>query len=366
MRAKSVIIPALVAAVGLSLVTGLPAGQMDKAKDKPQAQEKAQDKVFIPPQIKTIIQEGLAAKQGRQDIPVSIFYSLYLPTRDIGSFHNVFFMRIKNSGLGFVPVTAAPPPPAPKKGPQEAVPQEAAELTANFNLFLQFNKVEEGGEPQVAKEVYVPSTVQVSSAGFDPEKEEVYTVGYPMPFGRYLVAIAVASLDLQKVGVAYTEIDLPDPGRFTKELDTTTIFFIKQMDQMEGVEQRTFLHKDFFTYANQKIITNIEKVFNPGDNLDIFFFIFGSQPNEQQQYQIEVSFEVKKGEEFAIRWSPQIYANPLVSQPLPLKQTVKIKDDKGERTEQRDLPPGNYTLVVTITDKISGNRVVKTMDFEMK
>ncbi len=366
MRVKSIIVPALVAAVGFSLVMGLTAGQKDKAKDKAQVQEKAQEKVFIPPQVKAVIEEGLAAKQGKQDIPVSIFYSLYLPTRDVGNFHNIFFLKIKNSGLGFAPATAAPPAPAPKKGPQEAVPQEAAELQASFNVFLYFSKIEEGAEPQAAKEVYVPTTIQVPGAGFDPEKEEVYSIGYPMPFGRYLVAVAIASPDLQKVGVAYTEIDLPDPGKFTKELDTTTIFFIKQMDQMEGVEQRTFLHKDFFTYANFKISPNVDRVFNPGDNLDIFFYIFGAQPNEQQQFQIEVSFEVKKGEEIAIRWAPQSYGNPLISQPLPLKQTVKIKDEKGERTEQRDLPPGKYTLVVKIADKISGNTGVKTVDFEMK
>jgi len=363
MRVKSIIVSVLVAAIGCSLVMGLSAGQKDKPKEKAQVQEKAQ--VFIPPQVKTIIQEGLAAKQGRQDIPVSVFYSLYLPTRDAGNFHNVFFMKIKNSGLGFAPPTPTPPP-APKKGPQEAVPQEAAELVANFNVFLQFDKIEEGAEPKIAREVYVPATIQAPATGFDPEKEDIYSLGYPMPFGRYLVAIAITSLDLQKVGVAYTEIDLPDPAKFTKELDTTTVFFIKQMDQMEGVEQRTFLHKDFFTYANFKVVPNAEKVFNPGENLDIFFYVFGAQPNEQQQYQVEVNFEVKKGEEFAIRWSTQSYPNPLISQPLPLKQTVKIKDEKGERTEQRDLPAGKYTLAITITDKVSGNKGVKTVDFEMK
>jgi hypothetical protein len=367
MRMKKIIVPALAAAIGCSLVMSLTAGQQDKPKNKAQAQEKAQEKVFIPPQVKAAIQEGLATKQGRQDIPVSIIYSLYLPTRDVGNFHNVFFMKLKNSGLGFAPPTAAPPAPAPKKGPQEAVPQEVPELLqAGFNVFLQFNKIEGEEEPQMAREVYVPTTLQVPAAGFDPEKEEVFSVGYPMPFGRYLVAIAVTSMELEKIGVAYTEIDLPDPGKFTKELDTTTIFFIKQMDQMEGVEQRTFLHQDFFTYANFKIVPNVEKVFNPGDSLDIFFYIFGTQPNEQQQFQIEVNFEVKKNEEFAIRWSPQSYVNPLISQPLPLKQTVKIKDEKGERTEQRDLIAGQYTLVVTITDKISGNTAVKTVDFEMK
>ncbi len=368
MRLKHIVVPLVIAAVAVSLVSGLSAGQKDKAKDKKGAQAKAQPQIFIPPQVQAVMKEGLEARQGRQDIPVNIFYTLFLPTRDPGNFHNVFFLKIKNGDLGFVPVEAAPPPPPPqKKGPQEAVPQEPpAELRASFNVFLQFNKLGEIAEPQIAKEVFVPATIQIPGAEYDPEKVETYSLGYPMPFGRYVVAIAVTSLDLQKIGVAYAEIETPDPGQFAKSLGTTSVFFIKQMDQMEGVEQQTFLHKGFFTYANYKIVPNTDLIFNPGDMMDIFFFIFGARPNEQQQFQIEVNFEVKQGEEFAIRWSPQTYPNPLISQPLPLKQTVRIKDDKGERTEQRDLPPGNYTLAISIKDLVSGNSGAKTVNFEMK
>lgn len=368
MTFKRLIIPLVIAVVIIGLVSGLSAGQKDKAKDKKEAQAKVPQRIFIPPQVQAAIKEGLETRQGRQDIPVNIFYNLFLPTRDPGNFHNVFFLKIKNGDLGFVPVEAAPPPPPPqKKGPQEVVPQEPpAELKASFNVFLQFNKLGETAEPQVVKEVYVPATIQIPGKEYDPEKVEAYSLGYPMPFGRYIVAIAVTSLDLQKIGIAYTEIDTPDPSQFTKSLGTTTVFFIKQMDQMEGVEQQTFLHKGFFTYANFKIVPNTDLVFNPGDVLDVFFYIFGAQPNNQQQFQIEVNFEVKKGEEFAIRWSPQTYPNPLISQPLPLKQTVRIKDEKGERTEQRDLPAGNYTLVVSVKDMTSGNSCVRTVDFEMK
>jgi hypothetical protein len=136
---------------------------------------------------------------------------------------------------------------------------------------------------------------------------------------------------------------------------------------MEAAEQRTAFHKGAFTYSILKIVPNLEKVFKPGENLDIFFFIFGAQPNPSQQYEIEINFEVKQGEQSALKWAGQTYNSPLISQPLPMKQTVKIKKgDEPERTEQRDLPAGNYTLIVTILDKVSQNTGVKTVDISVQ
>ncbi len=367
MSAKKIIVPVVVAAVALSLVTALYAGQEQKDK-KPDQKAQQQEKVFIPKEIKAMLAEGMATKQGRQEIPVSIFHSLFLPAQQ--NFHDVFFLKIKNSALGFAPLPATPPGPGtpPVKGPQQqTAPQEAPQLLqANFYLFFQFNQVKEGAPPESVKEVYVPCTIQVPAAGFDKEAEDVYSFGYPMPAGQYLLAIAIASPDLKTVGTAYHDFTVPDPSEYAKALKTTPIFFVKEMEQMEGVESRTVLHRGFFTYSVLKIVPNLEKSFSAGQNLDVFFFIFGTQANAQNQNEIEVNFEVKKGEEFAIRWAPQAYANPLVSQPLPLKQTLNIKTGDQERTETRDLAPGSYALVVKITDKGSGKTVTKTVDFTMK
>jgi hypothetical protein len=366
MRIQKIIVPVLVIAVAFSLVNTLNAGQKDKGKQQGK-QPAQQEKVFIPKEIKAMMAEGMATKQGRQDIPISIFYNLYLPAQQ--NFHDTFFLKIKNSALGFAPVTAAPatPPAPPKKGPQEAASQETPQLLqANFNFFFQFNLIKEGAQPESVKEVYIPCTVQVPSAGFDPEVEDTYTFGYPMPAGHYLLAVAVTSLDLKQVGVAYYDFSVPDPSTYAKSLDTTPIFFVKEMEQMEAVETRTILHRGFFTYSILKIVPNLAKEFSAGQNIDIFFYVFGTQANAQGQGDLEVTFEVKKGEEYAIRWAPQTYISPLVSQPLPLKQTLNIKTGDQERTETKDLPPGNYTLHVKILDKVSGKSGTKMVDFTMK
>ena len=364
MTAKKLIIPLITAIFIVCLFIPLlsPAAQRPQAKDK---QAKTEERIFIPKEIKAILEEGLPTKQGRQDIPVSIFYNLFLPARE--NLHVIFFLKIKNSGLGFSPVgTAVAPKTGKISGPalQETVAQEPVQLQASFNVFLEFNLLEKG-EPKSFREVYVPSSAQVQSDTFDPEKEETYALGYPLPPGQYVLALAVTSLDLQKIGTTYYEFTLPDIS-LIKELDTTPVFFVKQLEQMEAPETRTTIHQGYCTYSILKIVPNLEKVFVAGDNLDIFYFIFGVQPNEEQKYNIEVNYEVKKGDEFAIRWTPQNYNSPLVSQPLPLKQTVQIKTGEEVKTEQRDLAAGNYTLIIKIDDKVSGKSVTKNVDFEVK
>jgi hypothetical protein len=364
MRLQKIVVPMILVALIFSLTTVLAAGQ--KEKGKPQAKPQPQERVYIPKDIKAVMAEGMATKQGRQDIPVNIFYSLFLPAQQ--NFHDIFFLKIKNGALDFAVPPPAPPAKEPvKKGPQVTNTQEPPQLLqANFNVFFQFNLVKEGATPEDVKEVYVPCTIQVPSAGFDPEKEDIYSFGYPMPAGHYLLAVAVTSVDLKKIGTAYYDFNVPDPSSYAKSLGTTPVFFVKEMEQMEAVESRTYLHRGSFTYSVLRIVPNIDKVFSAGENLDIFFYVFGTQVNAQNQSEIEINFEVKKGEEFAIRWAPQSYTNPLISQPLPLKQTLNIKDDKGERTESRDLAPGNYTLVINITDKVSGKTGVEKVDFTMK
>ncbi len=356
MKAERIIAPILLIAVSVGLLTG-----------PSLAAQKDQEQIFIPKEVKADIKAGLASRQGRQDIPFTIFHNLYFPARD-NSFHSIFFLKIKNSDLGYGPVAASTADMKPaQKGPQELPIQEApTEYQANFNVFLQINRLGKNGVPEILREAYVPAAIRVPAAEFDPEKEEFYSVGYPLPVGDYVVAIALTSLDLQKVGISYYELSLPDLTKLGKALDTTPVFFAKQMDQMEGPEDRTIFHKGCFTYSYLKVVPNLDRVFAAGENLDIFLFVFGVQPNASGKHEIEIDFEVKKEEEMQIKFTPQVYDSWVISQPLPMKQTVKIKKGEEERIEQRDLPAGNYTLVINILDKVSNNTVAKTIDFEVK
>jgi len=332
------------------------------AQDKGKAQPE-QQKVFIPKQVKAVLQEGLLTRQGRQDIPFSFSRHLYLPARD--SLHNIIYFKVKNADLGYAPAAVvAPAAPVTPEQPQPAAQLE--QLQAKFNVFLWFSTLTEDGMLQTVKEVYIPVTIDTPAAGYDPEKEEAYSFGYPLPAGRFLLAMAVTSQDLSKMGIGYFEFSTANPAAMASGLDTTPIFFAKSVDQMQAPETRTEVHKDYFTYSILKMEPKAENVFAQGESLDIFFFTFGLRPDAQQRYNVEFGYEVKKGEETAVRYENQVSDSPLVSQPLPLKQTVLIKSDKGETKEERDLGPGLYSLVIKISDKVSGLSTEKKVDFEIK
>jgi hypothetical protein len=327
------------------------------------AQTEQQTAVTIPEQVKAVFQEGMQSREARTDIPFQITQRLYLPAQQ--NLHAIFFFTVKNADLGFAPSTAA----ANETAQEEQQPSES-KLVAQDYVFLQFNKLETNVPGELVKELYIPLNLEVDASTYDPEKKEMYTTGYPLPPGNYLLSMAITSRDFLKIGTQYFEFSLPDPLSFTDTLDTTPVFFAKKLTQVSAPETIVEIHKGFFAYSILQIEPNLERVFSPNENLDIFFFIFGSQANAQQQSDIEIHYEVYKGEELIVNFEPQKYQAPLVSQQLPMKRTVLIRTTKGtettERTERRDLEPGDYTLSIDIKDNISGKSVKKTIGFEVR
>lgn len=345
------------------------------------AQEKkkeaqAEEQIRIPKEVKVVLQEGLAQRQSRLDLPFTFIKHLYLPAQV--NLHSVFFFKMKNVDLGFVPQAFAV---VEQKTEEEAATEEeekkeappASEteappvlLQASLNVFLQFYRLEEKKPLEAFKEVYIPIKLQVESTSYDPEKEEIYSTSYPLPPGDYLLAMAVTSLDLQKIGTCYYEFSLPDMNTFTDKLEITPLFSVKNFSQMDAPETTAEVHKNFFTYSVLQIEPKIENVFSQGESLDVLFYVFGAQPNEEGNWDIAVNYEVFKGEERVIRFEDISYPSPLISQPLPMKKTFVIKSEEGEKKERKDLDPGQYTLSIEIKDNVTGKALDKKYDFEIK
>ena len=218
----------------------------------------------------------------------------------------------------------------------------------------------------VAKEIYIPLKLQVDSTSYEPDKEELFSTRNILPPGNYLLSMAITSAKLEKIGTQYFEFSLPNEAAFTDRLGSTPIFLLKRVEQIDAPEMRASLHKGFFTYIIFQIEPNLEKIVSPADNLEVFFFVFGAQPDESSKYNLEVAYEILKGGETAILYAPETYASPLIQQALPLKQTVIIKSEEGEKQETRDIEPGKYTIVLKITDKISGYSIEEKIDFEVR
>ncbi len=324
-----------------------------------EGQKKQGEAVYIPKEVKEVFQAGMKNREARLDIPFTVFKHLYLPARE--NMHVVFFFKVKNSDLGFTALT-------PAGGTPEATGEEAAssQLQSKAHCFLQFNQL----DGDFAKEIYIPVQLQADGSSYNPDEEGVYTTGYPLPSGRYLLSMAIASFELEKIGTQYFEFTIPNPATFTDALETTPIFLVDQLNRMSAAEMKAEIHKDYFTYAVLQITPNLDGVFHPGDNLDIFFFIFGAQPNEANQFDIEASYSVMKEDEAIIKFAGTKYDSPIVSQPLPLKKTVVIQTQEGdqvsEKKETKDLDPGSYTLNIQLKCNISGKTATKSIDFTLE
>jgi hypothetical protein len=364
MKTRNIIFSALLLGLGLSLFLATNLAAQNKAGNP---QEKA---VRIPGEVKSIFERGLLTRQPRLDIPFTITNYLYLPARE--NMHAIFFFKVKNADLGFVPVVPAPASPEKKEAKKEekgSLPETEVAPTkfrCSSHIFLQVNKMEENGPGELVKEIYIPVNFMVESSSYEPDKEGLYTTAYPFAPGNYILSMAIASQYLGKIGTQYLEFSLPDPLSSANGLDTTPVFFVKNIRRMPAPENHAAVHKDFFTYSVLQIEANVDRVFSPKDNFEIFFYVLGAQPSETGKYDIEVGYEIYKGEERAIRFEPGKYESLVVSQPLPLKQTLIITSGEERRQETRDLLPGKYTLSIKVSDKVSGKSETKNIDFEMK
>ena len=375
MNRKRLMLAMLLAAFVLTALVG--AGLAQQQKDsKAQAQPQEKEKVYIPKDVKAILEQGLAARQGLPGIPVTVTSHLYFPYYRVqGLMHNVFELKIKNADLGFAAAAAAAAPaagtkPAEKKEEKkdtteafESVP--AADMQALFDLFLQFRTIENNVPGKVVKEVYVPTDILIPAAEYKPENVEDYFVGYDLPAGNYLLSLAVRTMDQKKMGTTYFEFSTPDMNKMEGKIETTPIVITQDVGQMQVQETRTILHRGYFTYLVLKITPNAAGSVPLKSNLDILYFILGAKPNDQGKFALETSFEVKQGDKLVIPYASTVYDAPYVSLPLPLKQTVKITLGTTEKTEVRDLPAGKYTLNAKITDKVSGATITKSVDFEV-
>jgi len=358
MNMKKMFVPVLVLGIIMVLIQTIPSIAYKKQDET--------EPIYIPKQVKAELEKGIENRRPRLDIPFEIFENLYLPARQ--NLHSIFLFRAQNSDLGFVPFSQASEAGSEKKEESQETVEESNLLLADLNAFLWFHQL--NGDQN--KEVYVPVKIQVEKDDYDPEEEFMYSVGYPLPPGKYLLAMAVTSKDLQKIGTQYFEFELPAPESFTDNLGTSPVFFVREIEKMDSAETITKIHKEFFTYSVLKIKPVLQNVFTQGDSLDVFFYIFGAQPNpETNKYNLNAYYELIQDGEVIVCYAEGSYEAPIISQPLRLQKTVLIQKKKGdevieEKKETKDIEPGDYTFVIYLKDNISGKKLEKKVDISVE
>lgn len=335
--------------VGALAVTAQAAPGPQKSKTPPKA-----TKASMPKEVEAVIQEGLATRQGRQDIPFGIFRTLILPAQQ-DNLYPVWFFKVKNGDLGFAPAASG-----------------TGEMEATVNAFFEFFQPDAAGALKPKFGGKAQALLKTDGAGYAPDKEDWYSFGLALPHGQYTMALVLASPDMKKLGVSYSDITLPGADATASALVPTDPVIVIAMDQVEP-DQRPTIHRGCFTWGAAKVVTNAAYEVGSGENLEILFFVLGAQVKdpaaERPALDLEVNFEVQSEDgKPAIKWAPQSYEIYLVNQPLPLFQTLQTMDEKGTvtKTDKKPLPAGKYILAVNVLDKVSGKKGETKMAFSVK
>lgn len=348
----------LAAALTLLFVVGILSVALEAAPAiqgrKQEAKAPAPKAPSVPKEIAAVIQEGLATRQGRQDMPFSFFKNLVLPAQG-QNLYPVFFFKAKNGDLGYVPNAMG-----------------TGEMETTLNVFFQFFRQTETGTaaPDVAGRAV--GVLKTDGANYAPENEEWYSFAYTMPPGKFTLALVLASPDMKKLSVAYSDVELPQPGIYETALWPTEPVIVTAMEQVEP-DQRPTIHRAHFTWGAIKVVPNIRGEVAAGENLEVFFFVLGGAVKDPAAARplndFEVNFEVQQEDgQPAIKWAPSTYEAYFINQPLPLVQTLQKMDEKGTvlGTEKKSLDAGKYNLAVTITDKLSGKKGETKIGFSVR
>jgi hypothetical protein len=319
---------------------------MNSAFPLKKEKQSAQERIIVPKEVSVVFDNDISTRTPRLDIPLNFLQYLFFPAQQ-NHIHTIFLFKMKNQDMDFKEIQSAP---VKEENTEQEVP---IDLVADLNAFLRFYKIENGNITGIFKEVYIPFQITVKKEEFNPEEENFYSFGYPLPPGKYLLAFAVTSLDLTKIGTFYKEFELPNPLNIKKELILTPVVFLKSIKKLPNVETMPYIHKNSFRYSVLEIVPKIELVFSRTEQPDVFYYIFGARPNPRtNKFEIEVSYSILKGEETVVKFKPTVFEFPLISHPLPLKKKEKF------------LEPGDYVIEIKILDKVSKATITKKINIK--
>ena len=240
---------------------------------------------------------------------------------------------------------------------------------SDVDLFMQFYQL--GGEtPKLVVEQRTFSSFTIPAAEYQPEGESYYYLGYPLPAGKYVLAAALGERATKKIGTTYYDFEIPDYeelARTDNKLETSSLFLLKDIQQMDAQENYPNFHKDYFSWIIFKAFPYPDNKLKPGDQPNLMFMIYGAQADENQTFDLEINFDIRKDNNKIVAFTPMKYDTNFIEQaiPLPTVKKMQIKDEKGERIEDRPLEPGTYELVLNIKDNKSGLTLEKRIPFEL-
>jgi len=291
----------------------------------------------IPEKILKLLDGGLAKRKGRQDIFLFVAGHSVLPGEQNEMF-GAFNIKVKSGDLD------------PSK-------VGSGRLEAYLSVFARFHPLTAGAPEAAIRELRFPGYFYMGEDQFDPKREDLYCYGYSLPPGGYVMALAVATKDLKRIGVTYYEFVLPEASG-TTGLDLTSVVIAKDIQSSPAMGPRPYLSLGSYKYPGREIHPNVDGMIGGGESLKIIFGVLGAKRTAQKKVSLEVSYEIRQEDKSILSFPKAAVTAPLVEASLPLKTK-----GSGKAAASVELPSGNYTLVIRILDKLSNKAAENKIDF---
>lgn len=337
----------LILILTLSLAFNLAQAEPQKKDQKKEQKQKS----TLPTDVKAMLEQGLANRQVKPDLPFSFSGHYILPAK--GTYITIFVARLKNADLEYA---------------QSQSISSGDSFQTETDIFFQIYQ-NDGATPKLMTENKAYSQFAIQASDYNPENESYYYLGYPLPAGKYILAAALGNRKTKKIGSTYYEFEIPRYEEAYKhgQLETTSLLLLKNYEQLDTPENFPNFHKDYFGWMILKAYPYTEMKFKPNEQPTLMFMIYGTKFNENQKASVEINYDIRQGDTKIVAFTPMTYDTPFIEQPIPIPaaKQVKVTDDKGERIESRPLEAGGYELVIKIKDNIGGTTLEKRIPFEL-
>ncbi len=137
---------------------------------------------------------------------------------------------------------------------------------------------------------------------------------------------------------------------------------------LPAAETKLAIHKNSFVYNTLLLAPSMTNEFKSSENLDLFYFIIGGQPDTASNaLNLQITYRFKKEGKEVNKLSPQTVNNPIISQPIDFTFTEVTKDAKGKETERMEklLEPGDYVLEIEMLDNVSKAKGLQEFKFKI-
>lgn len=167
--------------------------------------------------------------------------------------------------------------------------------------------------------------------------------------GQYTVALAVASAN--QTGGVKKSLTVPD---FTNKLGISSIILSKGHQQIGEAKPE----KTPYTFGKIKLNPNVNRTFSKTDELFILYEAYNFQLDGAGKPNVEAKIALQKGTE-APKQLPASPANGLVT---GKKMTIPT----GFSLSEKLFTPGDWKVIVTLTDKTSGQTATQEAGFTIQ